>query len=62
MSPERCHRIETLYHAAMGLTGERRGAYLDRECDGDPDLRQGWSRCCGSTRTMRVHRLTSSLI
>jgi serine/threonine protein kinase len=40
MTPERWHRIETLYHGALGLAREPREAYLARECEADDNLRQ----------------------
>ncbi len=37
--PETADRIESLFAAALALSPEERGAYLERECGGDPALR-----------------------
>jgi eukaryotic-like serine/threonine-protein kinase len=37
--PETADRTESLFAAAEALAAEERGAYLERECAGDPDLR-----------------------
>ncbi len=37
--PETADRIESLFAAAVALPPEERGAYLERECAGDPALR-----------------------
>ncbi len=38
--PETADRIESLFAAAVALLPEERGAYLERECSGDPTLRE----------------------
>ncbi len=37
--PDTADRIESLFAAAVALQPEERGAYLERECSGDPALR-----------------------
>ena len=37
--PETADRTESLFAAAVAMAPEERGAYLGRECSGDPDLR-----------------------
>jgi len=39
MEPERWSQIEKLYHSAAALESQERTAFLDRSCDGDPELR-----------------------
>ncbi len=38
--PETADRIESLFAGAVALPPEERGAYLERECAGDPTLRE----------------------
>src|SRR5687767_15438599 len=38
MTPERCRRVEALYHAARAHDAEGRQAFLARACDGDETL------------------------
>ncbi len=38
--PTRFAHIEELFHAALELAGDERGAYLDRVCGADPNLRR----------------------
>ncbi len=48
-SPKRWERIEDVLDAALDLPPERRAAFLDRACDGDPALRDEAAqmlRCC----------------
>ena len=40
MQPERWSQIEKLYHSAAALQPDDRAAFLERACDGDPELRQ----------------------
>lgn len=40
MDPERCHRLHELFAATCDLEPQQRAALLDRECAGDPTLRQ----------------------
>ncbi len=40
MEPDRWSQIERLYHSAAALESRERGIFLDRSCDGDPELRQ----------------------
>ena len=40
MERERLARIETLYHHALELEGDRRRSFLDNACAGDEDLRR----------------------
>src|SRR5262245_12803316 len=40
MTTPRWHRIEELFHEAGAHPPERRGAFLDEACEGDPDLRR----------------------
>src|SRR6185295_5999727 len=39
MTPERFQLISKIYHAALACTQTERGAFLDRHCAGDPELR-----------------------
>ena len=40
MEPKRWSQIERLYHSAAALDSRERGTFLDRSCNGDPELRQ----------------------
>jgi len=40
MEPERWSQIEKLYHSAAALPSQERSAFLERACNGDPELRQ----------------------
>lgn len=40
MNPERFRRIDELFDRALELDSEERGALLDAECQGDPELRR----------------------
>jgi serine/threonine protein kinase len=40
MIPDRWRQVEELFHSALEREPDRRGAFLDEACDGDPDLRQ----------------------
>ena len=40
MTPERHRQIGELYHAALAVAFEKRPAFLDAACRGDPDLRR----------------------
>jgi len=40
MEPERWSQIEKLYHSAAALESHERATFLDRSCNGDPELRQ----------------------
>ncbi|MFI5109007.1 MAG: protein kinase [Terriglobales bacterium] len=40
MEPERWRQIEKLYHSAAALQPGERAAFLERVCNGDPELRQ----------------------
>jgi nitroreductase len=40
MTSERWHRVEQLYHAALGRDASQRAAFLDGACAGDESLRQ----------------------
>ena len=40
MEPERWSQIERLYHSAAALGADERDAFLERACNGDPELRQ----------------------
>jgi tetratricopeptide (TPR) repeat protein len=48
MTPQRWSRIEELFEAASGLTGEARTALLDRECAADAGLREEIERMLGA--------------
>src|SRR5687768_3641065 len=39
MTPERWQRIKELFHAAVELSPEERGAFLDASCAGDAEAR-----------------------
>lgn len=39
MTPERYRQIGELYHSVLNVKTEERDAFLDRECEGDEDLR-----------------------
>ena len=38
MEPERWRRVEQLYHSALKIPAERRGSFLEEQCQGDEDL------------------------
>lgn len=38
MTPERFARVDALFNAALDLPPDERFAYLERECDGDPEM------------------------
>ncbi len=40
MTPERWRKIEEVYHAAVGVSGDERAAYLKEACADDSDLRR----------------------
>jgi tetratricopeptide (TPR) repeat protein/predicted Ser/Thr protein kinase len=40
MTPDRWSRLDTLFHAVLGLAPERRAAFLEESCGDDPSLRQ----------------------
>src|SRR5690242_17175744 len=40
MTPERWHRIEQIYHAAMERGATDRASFLEQECAGDETLRR----------------------
>jgi hypothetical protein len=40
MNPERWNQIEKLYHSAVTLRADDRAVFLERACNGDPELRQ----------------------
>jgi serine/threonine protein kinase len=40
MTPHRHDQIERLFHAVLEIEPDRRSAFLDEACSGDPDLRQ----------------------
>ena len=40
MEPERWHRVEELYHAALKVPASERAALLKHECQGDDKLRE----------------------
>jgi serine/threonine protein kinase/tetratricopeptide (TPR) repeat protein len=40
VSPESRRKIEVLYQSALELDPARRGSFLDRACEGDPELRR----------------------
>jgi len=40
MNPERWNQIDKLYHSAVTLRADDRAAFLERACNGDPELRQ----------------------
>jgi serine/threonine-protein kinase len=48
MTPERLRRIRAVYEAAVDTPAEGRLAILERECDGDDDLRQEVERLLGA--------------
>jgi serine/threonine protein kinase/TolB-like protein len=39
-SPERWQRLQAVFYQALELPAEARSAFLERHCDGDPQLRQ----------------------
>lgn len=48
MTPERLHRIRAVYEAAADTPAAGRQALLERECEGDDDLRQEVERLLGA--------------
>src|SRR5215831_4494768 len=48
MTPERLHRIRSVYEAAVDMPAVARPAVLDRECKGDEGLRQEVERLLGA--------------
>src|SRR5215831_4050528 len=48
MTPERLHRIRAVYEAAVDSPAAARQALLDRECEGDEELRQEVERLLGA--------------
>jgi len=40
MEPDRWHRVEQLYHAALRIAAERRAVFLTEQCQDDAELRQ----------------------
>ena len=48
MTPERHHQIRACYEAALALEPAARGAFLDRECQGDENIRQEVERLLGA--------------
>jgi eukaryotic-like serine/threonine-protein kinase len=40
MNPERLEKIDEVFQSALDVAPERRGAFLDGACAGDPDLRR----------------------
>ncbi len=40
MTPEKWEKVTELFHSAMDLDAEDRSAFIERECAGDPELRQ----------------------
>jgi eukaryotic-like serine/threonine-protein kinase len=40
MNPERWRRVEELFHAALDLSPDARGAFLEKACREDADLRR----------------------
>ena len=40
MTPERWHRIEQIYHAAMERAANERTLFLEQACAGDEELRR----------------------
>lgn len=50
MTPERYERARELFHAAVDLTEDQRGAFLDRRCVGDAELRSEVEGLLASSR------------
>lgn len=48
MTPERHRQIGDLFHEALGIDSGERAAFLDRACDGDPELRREVESLIGS--------------
>src|SRR5690242_9128419 len=48
MTPERLHRIRAVYEAAVDTPAGARQAVLERECDGDAELRLEVERLIGA--------------
>src|SRR5215469_18492641 len=48
MTPERLHRIRAVYEAAVDTPEAARQAVIERECDGDAELRQEVERLLGA--------------
>ena len=52
MTPERLHRIRAVYEAAVDTPAAARQALLDRECNGDDELRQEVERLLGARENL----------
>src|SRR6516164_9261625 len=48
MTPERLHRIRAVYEAAVDTPAAAREAVLERECEGDDELREEVERLLGA--------------
>ena len=44
MTPERWRQVQDLFHEALETPADRRAAFLEASCSGDPDLRQSVER------------------
>ena len=49
MTPERWSRVRTVFFAALDVPPDLRGAWLDRECDGDDALKDEIVSLLGSS-------------